>query len=276
FSIFNRATLRNFIINLSYNNTINNTATVTYYDLETGNRITELENLNGNWGANGFLTFSTPLSNQKFSITSRSMANYSENGTLTGVIVNRQADHSSKKKSVTSSLILSETLQANYRSDVFDFTIDGSVMYQKSDNANTNLSNNGETFNYTIGFDGNLHLPAKIDLSTDLDYRIYQGYGENSNQRNTAIWNAQISKRFTESNSWTVRLKVYDILKQQKLISRNVSSTGVSDSETNTLGCYAMVQVVYNINTLGKNQGGNRRGGFPGGFPGGFGGPGMF
>ncbi len=276
FSNFNRTTYRNFIVNLSYNNTINATSTVTYYDLETGNRITELENMNGNWGANGFLTFSTPLSNQKFSITSRSMANYSENGTLTGVIVNRQADHSSKKKSVTSSLILSETLQANYRSDVFDFTIDGSVMYQKSDNANTNLSNNGETFNYTIGFDGNLHLPAKIDLSTDLDYRIYQGYGENSNQRNTAIWNAQISKRFTESNSWTVRLKVYDILKQQKLISRNVSSTGVSDSETNTLGCYAMVQVVYNINTLGKNQGGNRRGGFPGGFPGGFGGPGMF
>jgi len=276
FSNFNRTTYRNFIINLSYNNTINNTTTVTYYDLKTGNTITELENMSGNWGANGFLTFSTPLSNQKFSITSRSMANYNENGTLTGEIVNRQADHSSKKKSITSSLMLSETLQANYRTDVFDFSIDGSIMYQKSNNANASLSNNGETFNYTIGFDGNLHLPAKIDLSTDLDYRIYQGYGENSNQRNTAIWNAQISKRFTESNSWTVRFKVYDILQQQKLISRNVSSTGVSDSETNTLGCYAMVQVVYNINTLGKNQGNNRRGGFPGGFPGGFGGPGMF
>ena len=280
FSNFNRTTYRNFIINLSYNTTVNNTSTVTYYDLRTGNTITELENMNGNWGANSFLTFSTPLSNQKFSITSRSMANYSENGTLTGEIVNGQADHSTKKKSITSSLMLSETLQANYRTDVFDFSIDGSIMYQKSNNANTNLSNNGETFNYTIGFDGNLHLPAKIDLSTDLDYRIYQGYGENSNQRNTAIWNAQLSKHFTESNSWTVRLKVYDILQQQKLITRNVSSTGVNDSETNTIGCYAMVQVVYSINTLGK-KGGQQRGGFPGGFgpggfPGGFGGPGMF
>ena len=280
FSNFNRTTYRNFIVNLSYNNTRNATATATYYDLNTNNTITELENINDNWGANGFFTFSTPLSNQKFSITSRSMANYSENGTLTGEIVNGQADHSTKKKSITTSLMLSESLQANYRTDVFDFSIDGSVMYQKSNNANTNLSNNGETFNYTIGFDGNLHLPAKIDLSTDLDYRIYQGYGENSNQRNTAIWNAQISKRFTESNSWTVRFKVYDILQQQKLISRNVSSMAVTDSETNTIGCYAMVQVVYNINTLGKNQG-NQRGGFPGGFgpgrfPGGFGGPGMF
>ena len=277
FSNFNRTTYRNFIVNLSYNNTMNNTTTVTYYDLMTGNTITELENYSGNWGANGFLTFSTPLSNQKFSITSRSMANYSENGTLTGEIVNGKADHNTKKESITSSLILSETLQANYRTDVFDFSIDGSIMYQKSDNANTSLSNNGETFNYTIGFDGNLHLPAKIDLSTDLNYRIYQGYGENSNQRNTAIWNAQLSKRFTESNSWTVRFKIYDILQQQKLISRNVSSTSVYDSETNTIGCYAMVQVVYNINTLGK-KGGNQRGGFPGGFgpggfPGGFGGP---
>ena len=75
FSNFNRTTYRNFIVNLSYNNTINNTTTVTYYDLMTGNRITELENMNGNWGANGFLTFSTPLSNQKFSSTSRTMAN---------------------------------------------------------------------------------------------------------------------------------------------------------------------------------------------------------
>lgn len=280
FSNFNRTTYRNFIVNLSYNNTRNATATATYYDLNTNNTITELENINDNWGANGFFTFSTPLSNQKFSITSRSMANYSENGTLTGEIVNGQADHSTKKKSITTSLMLSESLQANYRTDVFDFSIDGSVMYQKSNNANTNLSNNGETFNYTIGFDGNLHLPAKIDLSTDLDYRIYQGYGENSNQRNTAIWNAQISKRFTESNSWTVRFKVYDILQQQKLISRNVSSMAVTDSETNTIGCYAMVQVVYNINTLGKKNA-NQRGGFPGGFgpggfPGGFGGPGMF
>ena len=95
-----------------------------------------------------------------------------------------------------------------------------------------------------------------------------------------AIWNAQISKRFTENNSWTVRLKVYDILQQQKIIQRNVSSTGEYDSESNTIGCYAMVQIVYNINTLGK-KGGQQRGGFPGGFgpggfPGGFGGPGMF
>ena len=279
FSNFNRTSLRNFIVNLSYNNTINDIATATYYDLTTNNTISKRENLNGNWGANGFLTFSTPLSNQKFSVTSRSMANYNERVTLSGIANKGQIVESSKNKSITSTLILSETLQANYRCDAFDFSIDGSVMYQKSDNANTALSNNGETFNYTIGFDGNVHLPAKIDLSTDLDYRIYQGYGENSNQRNTAIWNAQISKRFTESNSWTVRLKVYDILQQQKIIQRSVSSTGVYDSETNTIGCYAMVQVVYNINTLGKKA--QQRGGFPGGFgpggfPGGFGGPGMF
>lgn len=264
-SDFNRISGRNIMINLSYNNTINSVATVTYYDLATNNRETHLENVNGNWGANGFFTISTPLSNQKFSITSRSMANYNENVTLTGE--KNATQLLNKKKSVTTSLMLSETLQANYRCDVFDFTLSGSVMYNKSDNANTNLSNNGETFNYTLTFDGNLHLPAKFDLSSDFNYRIYQGYGENSNDRNTAIWNAQLSKRFTESNSWTVRLKVYDILQQQSLISRSTTSTGVTDSETNNLGCYAMVQVVYTINTLGKN-GGNQRGGFPGGFGG--------
>ena len=289
FSNFDRMSNRNFIVNLSYSNTINSIATVTYTDTLTFKTESHKENVNGNWRANGFLTFSTPFSNQKFSITSRSSVGYSENVSLTGDLVNGVTQN--KKKGTSTSLTLSETLQANYRCDVFDFTLSGSVNYQKANRGNLNnsnsnsettsakLSNNGETFNYTVTFDGNLHLPAKFDLSSDFNYRIYQGYGENSNNRNTAIWNAQLSKRFTDDSRWTVRLKVYDILQQQKLISRNVSETSITDSENSTLGCYAMVQVVYTINSVGKNN--NQRNGFPGGFgpggfPGGFGGPGMF
>ncbi len=272
FSNFDRTSSRNFIVNLSYNNTINSIATVTYTDTLTFNTKSYKENVNGNWSTNAFLTFSTPLSNQKFSITSRTSGGYRENVSLTGDLVN--GEKRNKRKGTSSTLTLSESLQANYRCDVFDFTFSGSVNYQKADRGNNggtstvNLSNNGETFNYTLTFDGNLHLPAKIDLASDFNYRIYQGYGENSDNRNTAIWNAQISKRFTDDSRWTVRLKVYDILQQQKMISRSVSETSIVDSENSTLGSYAMLQVVYTINSVGKN-GNNQRGGFPGGFPGG-------
>lgn len=278
FSNFDRTSNRNFIVNLSYNNTINSVASAIYTDNHTFVTESHLENVNGNWGVNGFLTFSTPLSNQKFSITSRTSANYNENVSITGDLINGVAQN--RREGTLGSLTLSETLQANYRCDVFDFTLSGSVNYQKADRGDNNgmsmanLSNNGETFNYTLTFDGNLHLPAKFDLSSDFNYRIYQGYGENSNNRNTAIWNAQLSKRFTDDSRWTVRVKVYDILQQQKMISRMVSETSITDSENSTLGCYAMLQVVYTINSVGKN--GNQRGGFPGGFPGGFGGFGGF
>jgi hypothetical protein len=106
------------------------------------------------------------------------------------------------------------------------------------------------------------------------------------------MWNAQLSKSFLKANAATVRIKIYDILRQQSNLSRNISETMMSDTEYNTLGSYFMVHFVYRLNTLGGRSrqsnspgqffgppdGGNPgrmiRGGMPGGPGGGFGGGG--
>ena len=282
---FMRESGKSIMLNLSYNNTINTVGNETTYNPATGGQETRKINLNGNWGANGFLTLSSPLGSKKLSITSTSMANYSENVSMASATKLPTGQTVGGGKITTSTTTLSERLQINYRCDVFDFSINGSVRYLKSGNdqksaagamGNATLNNNRETFDYELGANTTINLPWKMTFATDFNWRIYTGYSDGYD-RDLAIWNAQITKNFTQDNRMAVRVKVFDILQQQKSIMRYVSSSSVIDSESNTLGSYAIVQFVYKINSMRKQARQMGPGGFgPGGFPGGFGGPGMF
>ena len=279
---------KSIMFNLSYNNTLNTVSNETTYNPTTGVQSTRKINLNGNWGTNGFLTLSSPLGSQKLSITSTSMANYNENVSMSSSTKLANGTTIGGGKITTSTTTLMERLQLNYRCDVFDFSINGSVRYLKSGNdqkttttgamSNATLSNDRETFDYEFGANTTINLPWKMTFATDFNWRIYSGYTDGYD-RDLAIWNAQLTKNFTKDNRMAVRVKVFDILQQQKSISRYVSNSSVVDSESNTLGSYVIVQFVYKINSMRKQskQMGPFPGGFgPGGFPGGFGGPGMF
>ena len=289
---FMRESGKSIMFNLSYNNTLNTVGNETTYDPMTGVQSTRKINLNGNWSTNGFLTLSSPIGSKKLSVTATSMANYSENVSMSSATKLANGMTVGGGKITTSTTTLQERLQFNYRCDVFDFSINGSVRYLKSGNdqkasatygaasgsmANATLSNDRETFDYELGANTTINLPWKMTFATDFNWRIYTGYSDGYD-RDLAIWNAQITKNFTKDNRMAVRVKAFDILQQQKSISRYVSSSSVIDSESNTLGSYVIVQFVYKINSMRKQSKQMGPGGFPGGFPGpgGFGGPGMF
>ncbi|MBO7594507.1 MAG: TonB-dependent receptor, partial [Salinivirgaceae bacterium] len=248
---FMRESGKSIMLNLSYNNTLNNVSNEITYNALTGGQETRKINLNGNWGTNGFLTLSSPLGSKKLSITSTSMANYSENVSMASATKLPNGQTVGGGKITTSTTTLSERLQINYRCDVFDFSINGSVRYLKSGNdqkstaaagamSNATLSNDRETFDYELGANTTINLPWKMTFATDFNWRIYSGYTDGYD-RDLAIWNAQITKNFTQDNRCAVRVKVFDILQQQKSISRYVSNSSVIDSESNTLGSYVIV-----------------------------------
>ncbi|MBR5958425.1 MAG: TonB-dependent receptor [Salinivirgaceae bacterium] len=289
---FMRESGKSIMFNLSYNNTLNTVSNEITYNPLTGGQESHKINLNGNWSTNGFLTLSSPIGSKKLSITSTSMANYSENVSMSTATKLANGTTVGGGKITTATTTLQERLQLNYRCDAFDFSINGSVRYLKSGNdqkatttsglSSATLSNDRETFDYELGANTTINLPWKMTFATDFNWRIYSGYTDGYD-RDLAIWNAQITKNFTQDNRCAVRVKVFDILQQQKSISRYVSSSSVIDSESNTLGSYVIVQFVYKINSMRKQAkqmgpGGFGPGGFgPGGFgPGGFGGPGMF
>lgn len=254
------SSMRSYSFNLFYSNTQNSISDKMTYDKTTGGRVYEKVNINGNWNARGFFSFNTPLKNKKFTISSNTNVRLSD--AVGYVSVSRMDD---AVLSTTHNLLLGEKLIGNYRSDNFDISLNASVNYDLTRN-NEQDQNNKEAFLYNFGGSTNITLPWQLALTTDLNYRIKDGYTQGYNI-NELIWNAQISKNFLKNNMATLRIKFYDILKEQSNLSRTIDATRMTDSEYNTLGSYFMVHFVYRLNTLGgKSRGSGRGEGFgPGG-----------
>lgn len=274
-------TMRSYNVNLSFNTTQNSVANKIKI-FENGNRESRKVNVNGNWDARGSLSFNTPLKNKKFTLSSYSNINLSDAVSYTTSNRSKEEEKEEQNQesilSTTHNLRLGEKLSGNYRSDKFDISLSASVNYSRARNSMQKNSNR-ETFDYIFGGNTNITLPWRLYLSTDINYRIMDGYS-GSFKNNEVIWNAQLSKNIFKKSNGTIRIKIYDILKQQSNISRNISETMISDTQYNTLGSYFMVHFVYRLNTLGGKsgsrqpgmrgpEGGGRRYGPPGGGPGG-------
>lgn len=257
FNNYMQKSQRSIMANLSFNNTINSVASKMSYNQETGGKMSSLVNVNGNWNARGFLSFNTPLKNQKFTLSAFSNASYSDAVSFTSLTNNTGGGYSDSQKSITHSMNLAERLTGNYRSDLFDFSLNGAINYSLTKN-NKQSKSNRETFNYVVGANTNVNLPWSLYLSSDVNYNIKSGY-TGDYQKTEVLWNAQLSKNFLAKNNATIRFKIYDILHQQSNLSRSISETMMQDIEYNTLGSYFMVHFVYRFNTLGGKAPRSRR-----------------
>lgn len=85
---------------------MNSTTRIVTYDENTGGQTTQPTNVNGNWRINGSLTFSTPLSNKKFTVNTHTNTNYGNSVGFT--VLNKESD---AVKSNTTNLFLSERLK---------------------------------------------------------------------------------------------------------------------------------------------------------------------
>ena len=116
---------------------------------------------------------------------------------------------------------------------------------------------NRETFDYTLSGNTHIRLPWDVELSTDLSWRIREGYSGNAG-RDELLWNAQISKRFLKKKQAMVRLRMFDILQQQNNQTRSVSANGITDTTSNLLTSYCILNFTYRFNTLGGRGGRHR------------------
>jgi hypothetical protein len=81
-----------------------------------------------------------------------------------------------------------------------------------------------------------------------------------SYNQNYSLWNASIGKKFFPKRNGDLRLIVYDILKQNNSIQRNIQPTYIEDVETRTLQRYFMLSFTYTIrqyNGSGNSNGNN-------------------
>ena len=241
------------------NNSISNKVT---YDETTGGRITRPENINGNWNAMGAFMFNCSLDSAGiWNINTGAHANY--NNYVSYLSLDKKSD---SQKNTTRSITWRQNLSLSYRNDWAEFSLDGTLTYNKAKNK-LQPTSNLETWQFSYGPSMTLTAPWGTSLNTSLSINSRRGYNDSSMNTDEFVWNAQLSQSFLKGKPLTIMLQFYDILRQQSTFSRAISATSRTDTEYNAINSYAMLHVIYRLNLFGGKQA--RQGG-----PGGPGGPG--
>ena len=241
------------------NNSISNKVT---YDETTGGRITRPENINGNWNAMGAFMFNCSIDSAGvWNINTGAHANY--NNYVSYLSLDKKSD---SQKNTTRSITWRQNLSFSYRNDWAEFSLDGTLTYNKAKNK-LQPTSNLETWQFSYGPSMTLTAPWGTSLNTSLSISSRRGYNDSSMNTDEFVWNAQLSQGFLKGKPLTIMLQFYDILRQQSTFSRAISATSRTDTEYNAINSYAMLHVVYRLNLFGGKQARQGGPGGPGGRP---------
>lgn len=157
------------------------------------------------------------------------------------------------------------TERINYNMNVkekLDITANAAFSYNNNrNNLTTTLNNTYFTQEYT--FDISYIFFKNLEVSSDFDDLINAGLATGFNQ-SVPLWNASAAYLLFKKKNGEIRFSVYDILNQNKSITRTTTSTYIRDTYTQVLQRFFLVSFMYNLNRFGgKSQGRNNNNGFP-------------
>lgn len=217
---------------------------VTYFP-ETGGSESRPENINGNWNADGGFNFTTAIdSSAHWNIGTDTRLRYNN---YVSYVSQTKADAA---KNTTKTTNVNQRLNASFRNDWLEVTLDGNVNYQHSRNE-LQPTADLDTWRFSYGGQMMVRLPSGFEISTNLHENSRRGYNDPSSNTNELIWNGQVSKTFLKSKTLVVALNFYDLLGQQSNYERWVNATGRSDTRYNSINSYAMLHVRYRLNMFG-------------------------
>lgn len=270
---FNPEKASMFMVFGRFQNTLDDIARVTYTENATMKKVTTYKNVSGNMTANVRMIFNRPLRNRNFSMNGMTYVGY----TRTNSFVTQRDDKTSIledpvfHKNTAQMMTVHENLGLRFTSDMFDFTVRGNAKYERLTNNITD--NNRSVWDYGGYADFSLHLPYNFHIESDINYSANSGY-EGGYNKNEWLWNASISKDFLKAKNATIRIKMYDILKERSNVSWSSNAEYSQFNRTNTINSFAMFSFIYRFQSFkgGAKMGDMQRRG-PGGPGGGHGRP---
>ena len=203
--------------------------------LQPGSQLSKPVNLNGYWNARSFITYGLPISKLKLNV------NFN-----TGFTYNLIPDLINEQKNLANNYNFSQgiVLSSNISQKV-DFTLSYTGNYSIVKNSLQKQADNNY-FNQVTTLKFNW-LPYKgIIFNTTLTHTLFTGLAQSYNQ-SYLLWNVALGYKFFKNQALDVRISVFDMLKQNNSVSRNVTDTYIEDSRTQVLTRYYMLTVTYTI-----------------------------
>jgi Outer membrane protein beta-barrel family/Carboxypeptidase regulatory-like domain len=234
---YNKFVLANFqFIAFNVNASLTQNKIVNSIDtLGRGVQLTRPVNMNGAHTASVFFTYGKTMRKLKGgNINATTFINY-----------NRDVNLLYKEKNFTNGWILTQSLGINYNHKQADMAINGNVSYNSTRySLQSNLNSHYYTQTYSPEFSYTFF--KNLIASTDIDYTINSGLSAGYNQ-SIAYWNASLALQIFKKKDGEIKLGVYDILNQNKSLTRTTGDNYIQDTRTNVLKRYLMLSFTYNI-----------------------------
>ncbi len=141
----------------------------------------------------------------------------------------------------------------NQNSDVVEYTV-GSNLTQSTTKYSENTQQNQDFFTHHYFGDLTLNFLKTWSITTSMDYRLYTGDQFEENQA-LPIWKASLSKYVMEGKRGQIKLSVFDLLDENKGLSRTSTANYLEEVRANSIGRYVMLSFLYSIKGFGQNSG---------------------
>jgi hypothetical protein len=97
-----------------------------------------------------------------------------------------------------------------------------------------------------LGSRARIYLPGKWVVTYDAEKTINNGFDDNT-AANPFLLNGYVEKQMGKKRNFTLRLSVFDLLKQNTGVSRSAMANSITDTRTNRLGNYYMITVSFRL-----------------------------
>jgi hypothetical protein len=203
--------------------------------LNRGAQLSMPVNLSGYWSARTLVNYGLPVKKLKSNLNMNAGIGYNRIPAIVNGITNISDNYSLNSGFVFSSNI----------SEALDFNLTYSGYYNMVENS-VQVQSNTNYYNHIASFKINYIHQKRIVLNSSISNTVYSGLSQGYDQ-NYWLWSAAIGYKFLKNKALDVRINVYDLLNQNKAVSRNATETYIEDSYTNVLQQYFMLNITYTI-----------------------------
>lgn len=207
--------------------------------LAPGAQLSHPVNLQGYWNARTFVMLGRPVG------WLRSNANASAGVTYarTPSLINGALNHAGSVQ-LDGRIFLGSNI-----SERLDFSLSYGLSYTTVSNTTTSAQDRSY-HRHRAGFQGTWLPWRGLVLTSDLNLSHYSGLSA-SVDPTTVLWNVGVGYKFLRNDLAEVRLTVTDLLNQNVSVNRDVTGLYVEDRETNALGRYVMLNLIYKLRQFG-------------------------
>ena len=238
----NGSFVSNKIANTNTINTTHDTIIIDGYKLGPGVQFSKPRNLNGAFNIGGFINYSFPVKKPKSRLNLTGRLNYSRDVNLVNLV-----------KTFTNNYVLGSTVR-------FTMNLEEKLDLNFSSTSTYNIirytaqaDQNGDYFTQRFSIEPIWSTKSGWILSNDFDYLMNRGQSSGFNQ-SVPLWNAGIAKLFLKKKEAELRFSVFDILNQNKSITRNVEQNYVEDVRAEVLNRYFLLSFTYYLRKFKGQQ----------------------